>query len=185
MNNTRLFLSRFLCIILPSFLTFGCMSKLSNTSESRFSMRDGKVIAVLDFEQEGFLGGEKWGAFAADELTTALFVRNQMKIVDRALVKGKMLEKNATPAAMSIKAIQDLCAGLNADFIVLGKIARLDSETDDPEHSGKIHFQVTFRVLSVKDGSAVGMVMKRITVKGPIPPSISYALYQMAEEVRL
>ena len=46
-------------------------------------------IAVLDFEQEGFVIGAKFENLAADQLTTALYLLQKLAVVDRAQVQGK------------------------------------------------------------------------------------------------
>lgn len=147
-------------------------------------MHETRVIAVLDFEQEGFIGGDRLGGFAADELTSALFIKRKLKVVDRVLIKAKMLEMNIDRSAMTVHVIRSLASMLNADCFVLGKIVRTDSENIEPAANVRIRFQISFRILSAKDGSVIGMVTKRLSKKGDIQQILSDAIYKMAEEVR-
>jgi hypothetical protein len=48
-------------------------------------------------------------------------------VVDRALVKAKIIEKNLSQSIMTVDAIRDLTSALKIDFLILGKISRLDA----------------------------------------------------------
>jgi curli biogenesis system outer membrane secretion channel CsgG len=168
--------------ILIAFVGF--VSPRFSAAQSRFTMQDSRVVAVLDFDQQGFISGDKIGGFAADELTTALFINRSLKVVDRALVRAATLQKNLSPSTMTAEDICGLASALKADLIVLGNITRLDSETTDPQGNGAIHAQLTIRILSAKDGSVIGMATDSISKKGELQAIIGKAVKEMAEDVR-
>jgi curli biogenesis system outer membrane secretion channel CsgG len=184
MRKTTVIGPRLYRIVFILITAAGLALPRSSYSQSRFMMQDSRVVAVLDFEQDNIIGGEKLGAYAADELTTALFINRKLKVIDRTLVKSKTIEKNVSPSAMTADGIHDLASALNADFLILGQITRQDAAGTDPLNSEKIHMGITLRILSGKDGSVVGMVTKSVSKKGRMQEIVANALRQMAEEVK-
>lgn len=154
-------------------------------SDSRFSTQNNRQIAVLDFEQEGSVGISKYGGFAADELTTALFIKKKIPVVDRSQVKAKAAEKGIVAGAMSSKQIHDLGEELNADYLILGKIVFLNGQIVAPEAEEKTTFAITIRLLSTKDGSVAGMVNREESKKGNLENLIRELIRDMAGDVEL
>jgi curli biogenesis system outer membrane secretion channel CsgG len=176
----RLFISGFILIASPGFFL-----PEPSTAQARFETTHSKVLAVLDFEQEGYLKGEKIGGFAADELTTALFVGRSHKVADRSLVRMKEQETGFTQAAVAVQDVRDLAAALGADFLVFGKITDLNAADADPQGTGKTTMEVTIRVLDARNAEVVGMAVKRVSKKGPVREIVRDMIYRMSESIRL
>jgi curli biogenesis system outer membrane secretion channel CsgG len=143
-----------------------------------------RTAAVLDFEQEGFLGGEKLGGFAADELTAALFLKKKFEVVDRARVKAGAFELNLANGIMPMDAIKKLGQTLGADYLVLGKITRLNDNDFDPGRRDHLLMQITFRLISTRDGAVIGVLSRRGTSKGDTKKFVSDVLGEMAGAVK-
>ena len=73
---------------------------------------------------------------------------------------------------------------LNVDFLILGKLIRLNkAELADVDETG-YSFQVTFRVLAVKDGSVIGIVNHHGAGKGEIQSILGQIIDEMASQVK-
>jgi curli biogenesis system outer membrane secretion channel CsgG len=144
-----------------------------------------RTVAVLDFEQDGFLGGEKLGGFAADELTAALFLKKKFEVVDRARVKAGVLDMNLANGIMPADAIKKLGQTLGADYLVLGKITRLNDNDFDPGRRDHLDVQITFRRISTRDGAVIGVLSRRGTSKGDTKKFVSDMLGEMAGAVKV
>jgi hypothetical protein len=144
-----------------------------------------RTVAVLDFEQDGFLGGEKIGGFAADELTAALFLRKKFEAVDRAQVKAGALELNLANGMMPADAIKKIGYSLQADYLVLGKISRLNDNDFDPDKRNHLLLQISFRLISTRDGAVLGVLSRRGTSKGDTKKFISDMLGEMAGSINV
>ena len=175
--------SSLLCFVLCGS---GCYTLKQSNTRSRISMDGARRIAVLDFEQEGFLSGQRLGRFAADELTSVLFIRQGLRIVDRAQIRAKVTDNKITPTAMDVDEIIRLGQDLEADFLVLGEITRLDGlglDADEDEES--IFVQVSFRVLTTGNGSVIGIVTKQGSSKRDIKILVADLIKKMSDAVQL
>lgn len=162
-------------------LLAGC----GGTSSGFFLKGHLRTVAVLDFEQEGFLGGEKLGSFAADELTTALFLKKKFEVVDRAQVKAGVLAKNLAITAMKTSEVVALGKALNTDYFIFGKLCRLDEQDFDSEKSRDVNLQISFRLISTQDGAVAGIVSAREKGKTEMRKFISEVISRMAIAVKL
>jgi curli biogenesis system outer membrane secretion channel CsgG len=171
-------------IIIPAifyFLSAGCHGGAS----SGLLLKEHSIsVAVLDFELDGFLGGEKMGGFAADELTAALFLKKKFEVVDRARVKAGALELNLANGIMPADAIKKLSQPLGADYLILGKITRLNDNDFDPGSRNHLHAQITFRLISARDGAVIGVLSRRGTSKGDTKKFVSDMLGEMASSMK-
>jgi curli biogenesis system outer membrane secretion channel CsgG len=174
-----------LIIFMIVLLISGCALFQSGKTESWFQSNSVKIIAVLDFEQEGFVRGGKLGSFAADELTSALFIKKQINVVDRAQVKAKIMEKGFHPHVMDNKTIQELGGILNADCLILGKITEMVGLDIGLEEKQKQQIQITFRLISTSSGEIVGMVSHEVTKRGESRQIVRKMLHNMAKRVKL
>ncbi|MGH7601349.1 MAG: hypothetical protein ACREOI_33740, partial [bacterium] len=95
-------------IIIPAILYFLSAGCNGGATSGLLLNEHPRTVAVLDFEQDGFLGGEKIGSFAADELTAALFLRKKFEAIDRAQVKAGAHELNLSNGMMPADAIKKL-----------------------------------------------------------------------------
>lgn len=172
-------------ILLAVLWVSGCAFFQSGKTESWFQRQSARVIAVLDFEQEGFVEGGKLGVFAADELTSALFIRKKVDVVDRSQIKAKIMEKGLHPNVMDNKAIQELGRILNADCLILGKITEMSGIDIGLEEEQKHRIQITFRLISTSSGEVIGMVSQEVAKKGEARQIVGKMLHNMAKKVKL
>ena len=174
------------CLLWIILCGSGCHTLKQSNTNSRISMDGARRIAVLDFEQEGFLSGQRLGRFAADELTSVLFIRQGLRIVDRAQIRAKVIDKKITATAMGVDEVAQLGRELEADFLILGEITRLDGlglDTDEDEEV--ISVQVSFRVLTTGNGSVIGIVTKQGSSKRDIKILVADLIKKMSDAVQL
>lgn len=143
-----------------------------------------RKIAVLDFEPEGFLTGEKLGSFAADELTAALFLQRKFHVVDRAQVKAGVLDANLANGTVATDEVKKLGQSLGVDYLILGKISRLNENDFAPDERKNLYLQITFRLISTRDGAVIGVFSRRAKSKNEPRRFVSDVLYRMASEVK-
>ena len=183
-NKKRQILSISLLYII--LCVVGCHTLKQSNTNSRISLDGARRIAVLDFEQEGFLSGQRLGRFAADELTSVLFIRQGLRIVDRAQIRAKVMDKKITPTAMDVDEVAQIGRDLEADFLILGEITRLDGlglDTEEDEES--IFVQVSFRVLTTGNGSVIGIVTRQGSSKRDLKILVADLIKKMSDAVRL
>ncbi len=174
-----------LIILFAVLLVSGCAFFQSGKTESWFQKKSARVITVLDFEQEGFVEGGKLGIFAADELTSALFIKKKVNVVDRSQVKAKVMEKGFHSNVMDNKAIQELGRILNADCLILGKITEMSGIDIGLEEEQKHRIQITFRLISTSSGEVIGMVSQEVAKKGEAKQIVGKMLRNMTKRVKL
>jgi len=143
------------------------------------------TVAVFDFEQEGFLSGGRLDQFTADELTTSLYLKKKVKVVDRSQVVAICVDRKISSSVLNLNEIRQLGTDLNADYLILGKIIRFDDNTFDPENRDEISIQITFRFISTEDGSVAGMANLKHTEKGEVKSTISDMLDKMVDSIKL
>lgn len=141
-------------------------------------------IAVLDFEQEGVLAGEKLGGFAADELTAALFAQKKFAVVDRAQVQAAVHTLQLSVAIISAVEIKKLGESLQADYLALGKLQCLRRADFDSAQEKSARVQISFRLLAARNGEVLGVFAQRGNCKGQPAEFISNALHEMAGAVK-
>ena len=79
MKYKEIRIRRFQISIVFFLLVFlGCGVLHREGMHAHFSQRKTGRVAVLDFEEQGFLNGEKLGGFMADELTASLFMKKKV-----------------------------------------------------------------------------------------------------------
>lgn len=142
-------------------------------------------IAVLDFEQEGVLAGEKLGGFAADELTAALFAQKKFAVVDRVQVKSGLHALQLSAAVMSVAEIRKLGEFLHADYLVFGKLHALHRTGLDPKRNDNLPLQISFRLIDAREGEMLGVFSARGKSKGELEAFISRMLNKQASAVQL
>ncbi len=163
------------------FLIFYC---------SAFNKGNGNVkrtitIAVLDFEQEGFLNNGRLNQFASDELTTSLYLKKKAKVIDRSQVTAVLAYRKISSSILSTDEIKQLGTALDADYLILGKITRYDEEIFNPENRDELSIQITFRIISTEDGSVTGIVDLKQTKNGDVKSIISDMLNKMTSSLKL
>ena len=167
------------------FLLLTCLNCSAGRTSGKALLKEQKpLVAVFDFEQEGFLAGEKLGGFAADELSLALFTGNNWEIIDRAQVKAATLQLNLETSALSVDQIKSFERVTRADLLILGKLIRLDANNFDPEKRDSSSIEIAFRLISAGDGSVVGMFSRFAKCKGELRKFLSEQLNRMSGLVR-
>ena len=176
---------RLFCLLSCLLIAFcsHCAYAPFSTVNSQMVMEDARVIAVLNFEQDGFMAGEKIGGFAADELTSALFLNRKAKVVDRSNVRAVLSKNEVTQPAFESKDIEQIGRLLDTDFIILGKIIRLSGDTPIPEDNPRMMIQIVFRILAVRNGTLIGVVENKKTCSHEIQQCIQQMIREMAERV--
>ncbi|MCA9733971.1 MAG: hypothetical protein H6696_14385 [Deferribacteres bacterium] len=152
---------RFKIILILFLLAFTACSTTKRVGPG--SMLSPKKIpryAVLDFEQDGLIGGNKLGIFAADYLTNLLFERKKQQVIDRAQIRAAVTVQNVSNLALSPVLVKKLGVHLNADYIILGKLVRLNKPVFS-ESGNELDMEITIRVLSVHNGTLVDLASKR------------------------
>ena len=180
-------LNKNLTRLLLSVILFGASSCAiyTNGATQAYVAQESRVrIAVLDFEQEGFLAGERLGGYAAEELTAALFAQKKFSVVDRAQVKAGLHALQLSAAAMSVAEIKKLGELLQADYVVLGKLHALNRASLDPEDDKSLHLQIRFRLIAVREGEMLGVFSERGKSKSEPEEYISRVLNNMASAVK-
>jgi hypothetical protein len=167
------------------FLVSGCVIFRSGSTESWFLGKSARTVAVLDFEQEGFTHDGEIGTFAADELTSKLFIERKLKVVDRALIRAKMADLRFNPQMSDVKEIQTLGMALNADCLILGKITQISNVELESEIEQKKTIQISFRLVSPISGDVIGMISKENSQKGETKKIVSRMIGKMVKAVKL
>jgi curli biogenesis system outer membrane secretion channel CsgG len=171
-------------IVIISCVVTGCYRIKSDSSAFRMSAKDARRIAVLDFDEEGFLGISRLGQFAADELTSALFIHQKLKVVDRSQVLARVAERKYSQKILNPQQLDELGRALDADYFILGKITRIDGINVDPEDESQI-VQVVFRILSSHTGDVIGIVQRQDTVDKDLKLVVGNLIKEMTGSVRL
>jgi hypothetical protein len=172
-----LFILAMLCLLLA-----GCGGGVSS---GLLLKEHPRKAAVLDFEQEGFLAGEKLGSFAADELTAALFLQKKFEVVDRAQVKAGVLTAGLSNGTAPTEEVKKLGHSLGVDYLIFGKISRLNENDFAPDKRKNLYLQIAFRLISARDGAVIGVFSRRARSKDEPRRFVSDALYLMASEVKV
>ena len=103
--------------------------------------------------------------------------------MDRGLVKGKVAEMSFSSVRLDIDEIRELGLALGTDFLIFGKIEKLDQNEIDPANQEKLIIQITFRLISSKDGAVAGMVTKSVNKKGDVKIIVKGMIEDMVGEV--
>jgi len=143
-----------------------------------------RKIMVLDFQTDGFVDNHDLGIYIADELTRALFIRNQYKVVDRAQVRAITGRIRVNTDFMDREIVRDLGRQAEADFLILGKAVRIDDEKYANEAEDIKKMQISFRILSTTSGSVVGMISENVRKKGELKAIAARLIWKMAGHVK-
>ena len=84
------------------FLVFHCSALRTGERESRSDKEEAITVAVLDFEQEGFINSGGLHQFAADELTTLLFLKKKARVVDRSQVTATLVDRKLSSKVLDV-----------------------------------------------------------------------------------
>lgn len=145
----------------------------------------GDGVAVVNFATQGSFIEAGIGKNAADRLTDALFLKKNIRVVDRSKVNNALIDMEIkTPEALSVEQLKSMGQKLNAGYIILGRIV----QTTDKEFmtsKNEMGLYITFRIISTSDSDVVGMGSYKTTYKKDLFREIDLAMLKLAEEMDL
>jgi hypothetical protein len=145
----------------------------------------GDGIAVINFSVQGSMIENGIGKNAADRLTDALFLKKNLRVIDRSKVNDALVDMDIkTSEALSKEQLASLGQKLNAHYIVLGRIV----QTTDKEFmtsKNDMGLYISFRIVSTDNSDVVGMATYKITYKEDLFKEIDIAMNKLAEEMDL
>jgi hypothetical protein len=168
-------------LILIGIIFFSCSPTL--IFERKKAVDKNEIItAVLPFNVRGNNVSGRLGNLAADELTTALFIRKNIPIIDRSQVNHMLIQQQVNnPDVMSRQKLINLADSLRAAIVVLGFIEN-DSDILNPEnHKNKL--TITVRFLSGKTGEILKIIRERSESKSNISDSLRSLILKVVEKV--
>lgn len=146
---------------------------------------NGDGIAVLNFSVTGSFIESKIGKHAADRLTDALFMKNNLRIIDRSQVNNVLIEMDInSPETLSKEELNILGKKLNANYIILGRIV----QTNDKEFitsKSKMGLFISFRIISILDLEVVGMASYKTRYKENLFKEIDKAMIELSKKMNL
>ncbi|MBE0539118.1 MAG: hypothetical protein IH620_05350 [Ignavibacterium sp.] len=145
----------------------------------------GDGVAVINFSVQGSMVENGIGKNAADRLTDALFLKKNLRVIDRSKVNDALVDMDIkTSEALSKEQLASLGQKLNARYIVLGRIV----QTTDKEFmtsKNDMGLYISFRIVSTENSDVVGMATYKTTYKEDLFKEIDIAMNQLAEEMDL
>ena len=161
-------------------LITGCSSSKDAVVMKEFN---GDGVAIINFSVQGSMIENGIGKNAADRLTDALFLKKNIRVIDRSKVNDALIDMDIkTSEALSKEQLINLGQKLNAHYMVLGRIV----QTTDKEFitsKNDMGLYVTFRIVSTDNSEVVGIVSYRTEYKKDLFKEIDLAMNQMAEEL--
>jgi curli biogenesis system outer membrane secretion channel CsgG len=145
-----------ICLI----IIYGCYSYGPYVNFDRsFSLSDSSsTMAVLNFEYGGNFLSSQIALQAADNLTSEIFIKKDIQVVDRSLVKDVLKKYEKTkPSLLSKEEISKIGQDLQANYLILGSIQSIGS-IDQYYDSRDYNVEITLRIVDVKDGKVVGII---------------------------
>lgn len=145
----------------------------------------GDGVAVINFSVQGSMIENGIGKSAADRLTDALFLKKNLRVIDRSKVNDALIDMDIkTPETLSKEQLTNLGQRLNAHYVVLGRIV----QTTDKEFmtaKNNMGLYISFRIVSTDNSDVVGMATYKTTYKEDLFREIDLAMTQLAEEMEL
>lgn len=145
----------------------------------------GDGVAVVNFSIQGSYVEPGIGKNAADRLTDALFLKKNIRVVDRSKVNDVLIDMDIkTPETLSKEQVTSMGQKLNAGYIILGRII----QTTDKEFmtsKNEMGLYISFRIISTSDSDVVGMASYKTTYKKDLFKELDYAMIKLAEEMDL
>ena len=145
----------------------------------------GDGVAVINFSVQGSFIENGIGKNAADRLTDALFLKKNLRVIDRSKVNDALVDMDIkTSEALSKEQLSTLGQRLNAHYLVLGRIV----QTTDKEFmtaKNDLGLYISFRIVSSDNSDVVGMATYKTTYKEDLFKEIDAAMNQLAEEIDL
>jgi len=151
-------------LILLFCLIYGCYTHGPYIKFDRnFSLSDSSVtIAVMNFDYSGNFLSSQIALQAADNLTSEIFVKKGIKVIDRSLVKEilKRYDKSKSNR-LSKEDIIKIGQDLGANYLVLGSLQSTGS-IDDYYESRDYKIEITLRFIDAISSRVVGIIKHRL-----------------------
>lgn len=145
----------------------------------------GDGIAVINFSVQGSLIENGIGKNAADRLTDALFLKKNLRVIDRSKVNDALIDMEIkSPEALSREQITSLGQRLNANYILLGRIVQT-SDKEFMTSKNDMGLYISFRIVSTDNSDVVGMATYKTNYKEDLFKEIDIAMNHLAEEMDL
>ena len=141
-------------------IIYGCYTHGPYVNFDRsFSLSDSSsTMAVMNFEYGGNFLSSRIALQAAYNLTSEIFIKKDIRVIDRSLVKDvlKKYEKSK-PSLLSKEEIRKIGQELQANYLILGSIQSIGS-IDQYYDSRDYNVEITLRIVDIKDGKVVGII---------------------------
>ncbi|HZW40272.1 MAG TPA: hypothetical protein VFF33_13320 [Ignavibacteriaceae bacterium] len=114
-------------------------------------------IAILNFSTLGLKS--IYGKIIADRLSESFYINNNFAVVDRALINNSSKQQNLTSTEyLSSDQIKQIGFSLKADYIIIGKIEKIQQNNILNQKDERVELNLSFRFISVKSNDIIGMV---------------------------
>ena len=174
--------TQLIILAVMSFLIASCFTSKEAVVMKEFT---GDGVAVINFSVQGSLIENGIGKNAADRLTDALFLKKNLRVIDRSKVNDALIDMEIkSPEALSNEQVASLGQKLNAHYLVLGRIV----QTTDKEFmtSGNdMGLYISFRIVTTDNSSVVGMASYKTRYSENLFKEIDLAMTQLVEEMKL
>lgn len=146
---------------------------------------NGDGVAVINFSVQGSFIENGIGKNAADRLTDALFLKKNLRVVDRSKVNDALVDMDIrTSEALSKEQLATIGQRLNANYLILGRIVQT-TDKDFVTSDSKMGLYISFRIVSTDNSDVVGMATYKTNYKEDLFKEIDMAMTQLAEEMEL
>ncbi len=173
---------------MKNYIIFVAIILIMNCSPSRylqgnlFKDKEKVTVAVLPFSGSGDHITERIKFLAADELTTFLYVKKEIPVIDRSRVNYVLAKMNIDNTyLLSGEELVQISDTLCASIIVLGSI--VNDSRDVEIESEKKRIIITLRFLNGQTGEVIGMLYKRRTSKKDIAEVVRSVLKKIVGEI--
>ncbi len=170
------------CFLICFIFIYGCYTRGPYVNFDRdFVLSDSTVtMAVMNFEYGGNFLSAQIALQAADNLTSEIFIKKDIRVVDRSLVKDVLKKYEKTkPSLLSKEEISKIGQDLQANYLILGSIQSIGT-IDQFYDSRDYNVEITLRIVDARhqreDDSDIQVLVNRI---------IKDMVFYMREWIRL
>lgn len=144
----------------------------------------GDGVAVINFSVQGASISSSIGKNAADRLTDALFLKKNLRIIDRSKVNDALVDMEIkTPETLSKEQLFTIGQRLKANYLILGRIVQT-SDKDFLTSTSDMGLYISFRIVSTDNSDVVGMATYKTSYKDDLFKEIDIAMNKLAEELK-
>jgi len=167
-------------------IIYGCYSHGPYVHfERSFSLSDSTItMAVMNFEYAGSFLSSQIALQAADNLTSEIFIRKDINVIDRSLVKDILKKYEKTkPTRFSKDEIREIGQELGANYLILGSIQSLGT-MDEYYESRDYNIEITLRIIGAQDSKVAGIVRYRLEDDSDIQVLVNRMIRDMVFHMR-